>query len=202
MLEIITDYLINSCKDKFIQPSIDRLAFLNKFLEHPMRIGSITPSSSFLARKITEQIPWESAETIVELGAGTGVFTKIINKKKTDHSKVIIFEKDYQMRKRLKEIYPQFNFSLGAENLDSVLQQLDISDVDCIISGLPFACFSQSLRDKILNNVINSLKPGGLFVVFQYSLQMRETFVKNFSKVKINLVPLNIPPAFVYHCVK
>lgn len=62
-----------------------RAVFLYKFFAKPQRIGSVTPSSSFLTRKMLADLPWDGINTIVELGAGTGVFTKYIaeNKKKS-----------------------------------------------------------------------------------------------------------------------
>jgi len=55
-----------------------RAAFLYKFIQKPKEIGSIVPSSSFLTKKMLMNLPWDHIETIVELGAGTGVFTKFI----------------------------------------------------------------------------------------------------------------------------
>jgi len=50
--------------------------------------------------------------------------------------------------------------------------------------------------------VYHSLKPGGLFIAFQYSQQMKKLLGEHFSIEKIEFVPLNIPPAFVYVCRK
>lgn len=181
---------------------LNRLSFLYKFIQSPGSIGSITPSSSFLSRKIMENLPWDDIDSIVELGAGTGVFTKHIYTRKKTSCKAIIIEKDIQLLKLLKESYPISHFDSDAAKLYSILQQLKISEVDCIVSGLPFAMFSHKLRNKILQAIDKSLKPGGIFVAFQYSLQMKSMFDQLFDKVNISLVPLNLPPAFVYFCQK
>lgn len=59
--------------------------FFRKFILHPKKIGSITPSSTFLTKKMLGNLPWQELDTIVELGAGTGVFSDYIacNKKKS-----------------------------------------------------------------------------------------------------------------------
>ncbi|MEW9672448.1 class I SAM-dependent methyltransferase [Ammoniphilus sp. 3BR4] len=180
----------------------DRLTFLFKFIQSPTHIGSITPSSSFLAKKMFEQISWDTMDAIVELGAGTGVFTRYIHQQKKESTKAIIIEKDAQMRKELQASFPSCYFSSDAEKLDSLLQKLNIPQVDCIISGLPFANFSPELRIEIMNAVMDCLKPGGLFIAFQYSLQMKTMLKQYFKKMDIAFELFNFPPAFIYTCEK
>jgi phospholipid N-methyltransferase len=180
----------------------ERLRFLYKFIQSPTKIGSVTPSSPFLVKKMFENVPWDTLDTIVELGAGTGVFTNYINQHKKVSTKAIIIEKDADMLMALKSCYPSLYFGSDAEKLDALLEKLNITQVDCIISGLPFANFSPKLRREIMNDVTGCLKPGGLFIAFQYSLQMKSMLKQNFNKVEVSIEPLNIPPAFVYTCVK
>ena len=176
--------------------------FLYKFIQKPKEIGSVVPSSSFLTKKMLENLPWNRIETLVELGAGTGVFTKFITENKKESCQIVVIEQDPDMRKALQSRYPAFYYGTKAEKLDWLLQRYDLPQVDCIVSGLPFAAFSESQRDKIMLAIHHSLKPGGIFVAFQYSWQMRKTLKKNFNEVKIGFVPLNMPPAFVYCCKK
>lgn len=174
--------------------------FLNKFLQSPQRVGSITPSSRFLAKAMMKPIDWETTNTIVELGAGTGTFTRLIQGKKRKDCKVIIFEQDKEMREKLQLQYPFFHFSAEARDIYSTIQKLGFKEVDCVISGLPFANFSDELREQIMEDIVRSLKPGGLFIAFQYSLQMKKNLSQIFKETNISFVPINLPPAFVYYC--
>lgn len=186
-----------------IQKSIsERANFLYKFLQSPRNIGSLTPSSFYLAQAMIEPIDWKNTRAIVELGAGTGVFTRFIQQSKNPECLGIIFEQDKEMINYLMKLYPGFSYHSSAEELYTVIRQLGLSEVDHILSGLPFMNFPQGLRERILNDVILSLKPGGLFIQCQYSLQMKKQLSKRFTKVDIRFVPLNIPPAFVYYCYK
>jgi len=180
----------------------NRLSFLNKFIQSPAQVGSITPSSNFLAKKMFKNVLWDKLDTIVELGAGTGVFTDYIFEHKKATTKVVIIEKDTQMRRGLEATYPSLYFGSDAERLDHRLQELDIPQADCIMSGLPFANFPPELRSEIMNTVSNSLKPDGLFIAFQYSLQMKSMLQRYFNNVEISLEVRNFPPAFVYTCQK
>ena len=89
-----------------------------------------------------------------------------------------------------------------AENLSNTLQKINFPPLDCVISGLPFANMEENLRRQIIENVYYSLKPGGFFVMFQYSLQMKHMLNEYFSSVKTDFFLLNFPPAFVYFCRK
>ena len=55
-------------------------------------IGSVRPSSSFLAEKMLKHIDFNTDKIIVELGPGTGVFTEKIIAKMGVDSKLLVFE--------------------------------------------------------------------------------------------------------------
>lgn len=180
----------------------ERMTFLYNFLQAPGQVGSITPSSNALARQMMEPIDWENASSIVELGAGTGIFTKWIEEKKRKEATLIAFEKEAGMRAQLSARFPGVVFEEDAVQLAQVLAEAQLDHADCIISGLPFANFPQELRDQIMEAVYSALKPGGIFVAFQYSLQMKKQLAATFEQVTVKLVPFNLPPAFVYVCRK
>ncbi|PRP96638.1 hypothetical protein TUN_33020 [Bacillus sp. M21] len=58
------------------------ITFLSEFIKNPKNTGAIAPSSKILATKMVDTINFETAKCIVELGPGTGVFTKEIIKRK------------------------------------------------------------------------------------------------------------------------
>lgn len=180
----------------------ERMVFLKKFISNPKKIGSFTPSSQFLTRKIMHDLPWNDLNTIVELGAGTGIFTRYIAMHKKDDCRIVVIEQDNIMREKLKFEYPELIFGNQAENLPWILHNAALSKVDCIISGLPFANFNEGVRKCILDAIYMSLKPAGKFIAFQYSLQMRSLLKEYFSEVEIGFECFNFPPAFVYYCKK
>ncbi|WP_432775704.1 methyltransferase domain-containing protein [Brevibacillus gelatini] len=180
----------------------DRLMFFYNFLQSPGQVGSITPSSRALAKQMMAPIDWSGAHTIVELGAGTGIFTAWIERMKRPEATLVSFEKESKMRGRLVQQFPNVLFHEDAVDLTRVLGEAGLGKADCIVSGLPFANFPQELRDQIMEEVYAALKPGGIFVTFQYSLQMKKQLSTVFENMTVKLVPLNLPPAFVYICRK
>jgi phospholipid N-methyltransferase len=171
-------------------------------MTQPRKIGSITPSSSFLTRKMMGGLPWEDMRTVVELGAGTGVFTRYIAERRVAECNVVVFEQSAEMRKSLQARYPCFCYAAKAETLGSTLRRLDLPKADCIISGLPFSIFAESLRSRIMENVYDNLADGGIFVAFQYSPFLYKMLKRYFPSVKTDFVLMNLPPAFVYLCRK
>ena len=180
----------------------EKLVFLYKFARAPRQIGSVTPSSVFLAKKMIEPVPWAQVKSVAELGAGTGAITRYLHKAIESDAKVLLFEKDHDLRAKLATQYPNFSNYTDACQLGTALQYEGLRQIDCILSGLPFFNFPQSLRERLMHQIVTSLKPGGLFIAFQYSQQMRKQLSRQLYIEKVHFVPWNVPPAFVYVCRK
>jgi phospholipid N-methyltransferase len=180
----------------------EKYLFLKKFLLSPGQIGSVTPSSKFLAQKMIDSVAWDEVRNIAELGSGTGAITKFIQESKHEDAQVLLFEKDPHLRQELAYQFPEFGVYSDASQLYTSMSQKGIEHLDCVVSGLPFFNFPQSIRNQLLEQITLSLKPNGCFIAFQYSLQMNKQFSQHFIYDKIKFVPLNFPPAFVYVCRK
>lgn len=178
----------------------EKQLFLQKFIHQPKQIGSIIPSSMLLARTMTDAVPWDQVRSAAELGAGTGAITDRIQQVAAPSAKVFLFEQDQIMRELLASNYPDFLCYPSAEEILPVICQHGVTHLDCILSGLPFFNFPQTMRDQILGQIEASLAPGGWFIAFQYSLQMKKQLSSRFEIEDIKFVLLNLPPAFVYVC--
>ncbi|MGY4760779.1 class I SAM-dependent methyltransferase [Paenibacillus caseinilyticus] len=176
--------------------------FLQQFIRNPKQVGSVIPSSRFLASKMVQSVPWNDVTTIAELGSGTGAVTRFIQRRVTGSTNVLLFEMDEKMRSDLQANYPSFTCHSNACHLTKMMIEKGIHQLDCVISGLPFFNFKSDLREAILHQITEALKPGGRFIAFQYSLQMKKHLSEKFLIDKIDFVPFNFPPAFVYSCRK
>lgn len=178
------------------------LLFLRKFFHKPKQVGSIWPSSPFLSQKMVEHVPWEQIHSVAELGSGTGAITASIQSHAANTTKVFLFEKDEVMKNILQKEYPDFMCHTNALTLKRTIVEEGLTGLDCVISGLPFFNFPKEMRAALIHQVLEALRPGGYFIAFQYSLQMRKELSDVFQIEKIDFVPINIPPAFVYICRK
>ena len=181
---------------------MDRFEFFKRFLFSPGTIGSITPSSSFLTEKMVKPSEVCVCRNIIELGAGTGVFTKSLMKLKSSACKLYLFEKDAKLASVLQNKFPDVKLFSDAAKITELRKKGEIGQVDLIISGLPFTSLPGKIRNEILAGVFDVLKPGGKFITFQYSLHMLKELEKTYDLINVEFVLLNIPPAFIYRCTK
>jgi phospholipid N-methyltransferase len=181
---------------------MNKIDFLQGFLRSPLEVGSIIPSSKFMVRKVVDHVVQEKPKTIVELGAGTGVLTRELNKSLGPDSSLIVFEKDEKMREELNNEFPHLSIYSDALSLPEILGDLGIQQVDCIVCGLPFTLFPRSKTDQIFEKIHSELKSNGCFIMYQYTRQLKQRLTQLFDHVSIKLVLLNIPPTFVFFCKK
>lgn len=189
----------------------DRAHFLAEFLRKPFHTASITPSSRYLASAMVERMGLGEATTVVELGPGTGVFTRFIVRELKPEARLICLEINPELARRVAERFPRaWVVNDSAENLARHLGHPD-PGVDCVISGLPWVILSAEDQKRLLEPAVRALRPGGGFATFAYShaawlpagRRFRAMLESSFSRVDISApVWRNLPPAFVYHCRK
>jgi phospholipid N-methyltransferase len=196
----------------YMNPKIKEFKeFVTEIKNQPQSIGAVMPSGDRLADLITEQASLESARTIVEIGPGTGVFTKRIVKKVPKNATYFAIELNEAFATALEEQFPDVPvYQDSAEHINKYLRLHDKEHCDRIISGLPWTAFEKSQQSKLLDALHDSLEDGGLFLTFSYfplnNLPKGRTFKKmlleRFSDVARTDVVPNVPPAFVYVCKK
>lgn len=180
------------------------LSFLKEGLMNMRTTGSIVRSSKHLVKEMLKPIDFKNAKIIVELGAGDGVLTKEILSQMQPDARLLCFEINPEFCKLLKEIDDK-RFILiedSAETLHACLQEMNIKEVDYVISGIPFVTLPDDLSYSIVRGCHKSLKKAGLYIQFHYSTLIKEMYQRIFGNVDINFVARNLPPAFVMICIK
>lgn len=86
--------------------------FLARFFRSPLQIGSVIPSSQKLVQAMLSPVPWNQIDTVVELGAGTGVITQALKKYHKPGTETFIFENDPVLQSLLRRRYPEFHLLL------------------------------------------------------------------------------------------
>ena len=179
--------------------------FIKQFWKDKKMIGSMVPSSKYLAAKMLDHIPFKNTKLIIELGPGTGIFTEKIIQKLDVTTQLIVLELNSEFYQELKAKICHTNVHIkeaSADKIGEIMLELGFEKADIIISSLPLANFSAKLRNSILEVVKESLNENGSFIQFQYSLNAYKNLKKLFPVVKLNFTALNFPPAFVYTCSK
>lgn len=180
-------------------------SFLKEFWKDGKMVGSMIPSSRFLARKMMQSIDFERTKVLVELGPGDGVFTHSLLAKLPKDATLFVFELNDAFYDSLKKKFTDPRIRIihdSAENIATHLERNGFSQADVVLSSLPLANFSSELKNKILSASHRILKPNGLYVQFQYTLNAKKAIKRFFPSMSLSFTPINFPPAFVYTCKK
>ena len=177
--------------------------FINEFVNGSNHVGAIAPSTKFLVNKMLTKVDFNRDISIVELGPGTGVFTTKLLKKMNFNSKLLSIELNPFFASKIDAKINDNRFKLvcdSAEKIEHICQSINFPKVDYIISSLPLAVLPAKLKINIINECRNILIDNGAYIQFQYSLNAKNLLNKKFNEVNISFTPLNLPPAFIYHC--
>lgn len=187
------------------------LFYFKNFLRDK-NIGSITPTSQIGVKTVCQNIDFSTAKVIVEFGPGGGVFTKYLLSKLAPDAKLIAFELNPTFIDYLSEEIQDKRFVLFEESAELIKERLDkegISNVDAVVSGIPFSFFDIPLKEKIIKNTLDTLRPNGRIVLYQFFPPPRKKEERMSSVLKnivgndtLRIEPRNIPPLVIYEAVK
>lgn len=188
-------------------PSRSGFRHLEHFLEVSLRdfrhVGGLFPSSYWGAQSVIRQMP-PRPQSVVEYGAGDGTLTEYILDAIPQDSRLWGVEVNSRFVKDLQEIQDSRFKSLHENVLDRAekLKELCPEGMDAVISGIPFSFLVPSERDYIIRQTYLGLKPGGRFIVYQYSPRLRERLAKTFGSCNLTFEPRNMFPLFVMVCIR
>ena len=160
------------------------------------------PSSSSLAKKIVKNM---KGPVVLELGPGTGIFTKEILTKLPKEGKLLVIEANEIFATYLKDTIKDERFVVcvgDALRLQQFLKENGIEKVNTVISGLPLGNFSKEGKRNVLKEIADCLEEGGSFIQFEYFLAGMKAVKEFFPFISLTYELFNIPPAFVMNCRK
>lgn len=186
--------------------------FLKAFLRNSGQVGAIAPSSPQLAQMMVDWFDWEEIENVVEYGPGTGVFTEKIEEHRREGSRFFAIEMDPELARITRERCPEVTVHTDSvTNVGQLCNGAGIDRVNAILCGLPWAAFPESLQDECLDAMFEVLPEGGQFATFAYwqglllpaGQRFRRKLKERFREVQFSPTAWkNLPPAFVYRCVR
>lgn len=159
--------------------------------------GSIASSSRFLVQKIVDQIPFDAVSRLVEFGAGTGTITQGLLEQMNPRQELYAYEINDDFIKYLHDINDPRLHILN-EDAAGVSQKFGKESIDIIVSSLPLKNMPAEIKNPILAAAYQALKPGGVFIQYQYSLGDFSLVKSYFEQTRLDFTPFNIPPAFIY----
>lgn len=175
--------------------------FFRGFLEHPRMVGSIIPSSRFTIDKMLAPVKWNECKLFVEYGPGVGTFCyPVLERMRGDASLVVIDTNplfvDY-LNKTIAD--SRFTAVLGsAEQVEDIVRAHGHEQADYVLSGLPFSTLPDGVGPAIAAATHRVLRPGGAFLVYQFSARARDYMAKHFTRIDQGYEFWNVLPCKLF----
>ena len=179
--------------------------FFRQWLKNPRAMAALAPSGRQLTQRMVAQVP-AGARRIVELGAGTGVFTRALLAHGIAANQLLVVELNEELAGLLQQQFPQSLVVNGdACDLSGIVARNQFAGsggVDAVISGLGFLAMPRSLQKQILQAVFAVLGPDAPLIQFTYGpsspLPADLLAELGLSVRRAGFALLNVPPAVVY----
>lgn len=180
----------------------EHLDFLAAWLSQPLQTASVMPSSRFLARLMVRDIN-PAGGRVLELGGGTGVFTRAILATGLAAEKLEVVEINPAFVRGLVRQFPGVDIiQHRAETISSQVSG-EPGGYQRIVSGLPLLAMNQNTQRAILHEAFSLLAPGGIFVQFTYSaaspINQKILAPMGLIAERAGQTARNFPPATVWH---
>ena len=178
-----------------------RWQFLRGFLKNPVMVGSIIPSSRQLIDKMLGPVDWESTKLIVEYGPGVGTFTRPILDRLSNDATLVTIDTNADFTTYLKDSIddPRLVSVTGsAADVARILEDRGLGKADYVLSGLPFSTLPPGIGDDIAEATAGVIRPGGAFLVYQFSPKVRDFIDPHFERIERGFEWVNVPPATLF----
>lgn len=175
--------------------------FIKGFIEHPVMVGSIIPSSRYTIAKMLGPVKWDECKVFVEYGPGVGTFCRpVLNRLRRDGQLIVIDTNplyiDY-LRKTITD--SRFSAVLGsAADVEAIVAAHGHDHADYVLSGLPFSTLPDGVGPAIAAATHRVLRPGGAFLVYQFSAKARDFMARHFARIDQGFEFWNVLPCKLF----
>ncbi len=177
------------------------LDFLAAWVRKPRQTASVVPSSRFLARLMVRDVNPEGAR-VIELGGGTGVFTREILATGLPPEKLEVVEINPDFARRLEFRFPGVDIIRHRAETISAHVSGEPGGYQQVISGLPLLAMNQASQRAILEEAFRLLAPDGIFVQFTYSMRspVNRALLDDLglTALRVGQIVRNFPPAPIF----
>ena len=178
----------------------DEVRFLRSWIEKPLHMGAVMPSSKLLARTMAQYVDVDSKGPVIELGPGTGAITNALIEHGVDQKRLVLVEYNPGFCALLRDRYPQARVVQGdAYALRDSLHEVLDTPASAVVSGLPLVTKPMLTRLKLMRDAFMALAPGAPFVQFTYSVAPPiPKSLPGVSTQASERIWMNLPPARVW----
>lgn len=174
--------------------------FLRGFAKNPVMVGAIVPSSRRTIARVLRPVDWDKARVFVEYGPGVGTFCRPVLERLRRDGMLIAIDPNPDFIAHLQATIPdpRFRAVLGsAADVAEILAAQGLAEADYILSGLPFSTLPPGVATAIMAATSRVLRPGGAFLVYQYTAYARRMMRHHFPCVDKGFEAWNVPPCVI-----
>ncbi|HKY80876.1 MAG TPA: methyltransferase domain-containing protein [Sphingobium sp.] len=175
--------------------------FFRQFVKHPGMIGSIIPSSAALVDSMLSGVDWQRTRLFVEYGPGVGTFTRTILERMHPDATLLAIDLNLDFVAWLEAQIddPRLKVVHGsAADVRRFIAEAGHRQADYILSGIPFSTLPDGVGEGIAAETRAALRPGGAFLVYQYSGFVRRLLAPQFNELVERVEWRNIPPCRMF----
>jgi phosphatidylethanolamine/phosphatidyl-N-methylethanolamine N-methyltransferase len=175
------------------------LLFLKAWAAHPLRMGSVFPSSRALCQRIVREAWPTPGKAVLILGAGTGVVPQAFLEAQLAPERLVLMEIDPNMAAHLRTRFPDVTVVEGdARALPDLLPERFQGRIGSVVCCIPLVLLPEAEQRRFIS-AMNAVAPGRGFVHYSYCvtspLPAQRLGLKGSRKA---WTPLNLPPASVW----
>ena len=175
--------------------------FLRGFIKHPVMVGSVIPSSKVLIDKMLAPVDWANCKLFVEYGPGVGTFTEHVLQRMAPDATLIAIDTNPDFTTYLRRKFADsrlFPVTGSAADVRQIIADCGFEEADYVLSGLPFSTLPPGIGPSIAEATAEALRPGGAFLVYQFSPKVRDFIAPHFERIDRGFEWLNVPPAQLF----
>lgn len=175
--------------------------FIQGFIEHPMMVGSIIPSSRFTIARMLGPVKWNQCRLFVEYGPGVGTFCRPVLERLPRDGNLIVIDTNPLYIDYLRATITDSRFTavLGsAVDVEAIVRAHGHVHADYVLSGLPFTTLPDGIGAEIAAATHRVLRPGGAFLVYQFTAAARDFMARHFTRIDAGFEWLNVLPCKLY----
>jgi phospholipid N-methyltransferase len=164
-------------------------------------VGSVIPSSRVLIEHMLKPVDWKNTKLFVEYGPGVGTFTRPLLDKMAEDSTLIAIDTNPDFVKYLRKSIqdPRLVPVHGsAADVEAIVREHGFESADYVLSGLPFSTLPQGIGDDIAQATARVIRPGGAFLVYQFSPKVLDFLKPYFGRIDRGFEWINVPPATLF----
>lgn len=183
----------------------DVFPFLRAWLANPLRVAAVAPSSPGLAALMTRDLG-EATGPVLELGPGTGAFTRALLGRGVAEDRLTLVELDDRFASMLALRFPRARLLRADASGLAPLLAGDVELFGAVVSGLPLLSMPADKVTAILGTAFSRLRSDGAFFQFTYGVRcpVSRPILEglDLTSVRTGTIFRNMPPAGVYRITR